>query len=173
MEQNDHLDLEVAKIQTDVLPVVSAAEKYEIIDQETLEGGINFLGKVKEAHDRVERTRKFFTKPLLDLKKTYDEKFTPTIDQLEAAEKMLKKKMVDYRLTLPENAPVAKTTKTADAKATFVKVWKFRVSEPERVPPEYLMVDEKKIDRVVKAGMRNIPGVEIWEDEEVRGSYAG
>ncbi len=171
-EEKDHLALEVQRIETDTLPIVRAAESYEIVNQESMEGGINFLGKIKAAADRVEQTRKFFTKPLLDLKKTYDSKFTPVTDELEKAEKALKKKMTDYRLTLPENAPAEKTTKTADAKATFVKVWKHRVIDETKVPPEYLMVNEKKIGKVVDAGIRNIPGVEIYETEEVRSSYA-
>lgn len=172
-EDQAHLDIEVAKIEEQLLPIARAAENYSIVDQESLEGAIDFLGKVKEAHDRVERTRKFFTKPLLDLKRTFDERFSPTADELEKAEASLKKKMTDYRLTLPSNATAPTTAKTADAKATFVKVWKYRVSEPDRVPPEYMKVDEDKIAKVVKAGIRNIPGVKIWEEEQVRAGYAG
>jgi phage host-nuclease inhibitor protein Gam len=171
MSENAHLDTEVAKIESDALPIAKAAASYQIVDQETLEHGINFLGKVKAAFDRVEQTRKFFTAPLLDLKKKYDAKFKPVLDELESAEKALKATMKDYRLTLPENAPT--TSKTADAKATFVKVWKHRIVDASKVPAEYLTVDEKKIAKVVTAGLRNIPGVEIYETEEVRGSYAG
>ena len=172
-EEKDHLDLEVKRIENDVLPIVRAAESYEIVDQETLEGGINFLGKIKASYDRVEQTRKFFTQPLLDLKKTYDGKFKPTLEELETAERMMKAKMTDYRLTLSENVPAPKTTKTADAKATFVKVSKFEVVNESAVPRDYLTVDTKKIGKVVDAGIKSIPGVKIWEAEEVRAGYAG
>lgn len=171
MEQTEHLDLEVQKIENDVLPIARAAESYEIVDQETLEGGINFLGKIKASYDRVEQTRKFFTQPLLDLKKTYDGKFKPTLSGLETAEQVLKSKMTEYRLTLPENS--VSTTRTPDAKATFVKVWKHRVLDANLVPREYLVVDDAKISRVVKAGMRTIPGIEIYEEEQVRAGYVG
>lgn len=173
MTDSNHLDTEVARIEGDVLPVAKAAESYEIVDPETMEGGINFLGKVKEAYDRVERTRKFFTGPLLELKKTYDAKFKPTLESLEKAEKALKVKMTDYRLTLPENAPAEKTTKTADAKVTFIKKWKFEVTDTKAVPAEYLTPDLVKIGKVVEAGIRNIPGVRVYEVEEVRAGYAG
>lgn len=171
MEQKDHLELEVQKIESDVLPIARAATSYEIVDQETMEGAVNFLGKVKEARDRVENTRKFFTKPLLDLKKVYDAKFNPTLSGLETAEQVLKTKMTEYRLTLPENS--VSTTRTSDAKATFVKVWRHRVVDAALVPREYLCVDESKISHVVKAGMRTIPGVEVYEEEQVRAGYVG
>lgn len=173
MTDDKHLSTEVAKIETEVLPIAKVASEWSIVDQASLEGGIDLLGKIKEAHDRVERTRKFFTGPLLELKRTYDARFTPTLDQLEAAEKALKRTMTDYRLTLPENAPVAKTTRTADAKATFVKVRKYRIVDTKLIPKEYWCVDLKKIDKVVDAGMNNIPGIEVYEEEQVRASYAG
>lgn len=172
MVDDKHLSTEVSKLETELLPIARAAETFAIVDTESLQDGIDFLGKVKEAHDRVERTRKFFTAPLLALKKTYDEKFAPTLDELEKAEKTLKGKMTDYRLTLPENAAV-KTERTADAKATFVKVRKFRIVDPAQVPKEYLCVDLKKIQKVVDAGMNTIPGIEVYEEEQVRASYAG
>lgn len=173
MSDNEHLDLEVRRIEGDVLPVARAAESYAIVDAETMEGGVNFLGKVKEAYDRVERTRVFFTKPLLDIKKTYDARFKPILDELEKAEKTLKTKMTDYRLTLPENAPTASTTKTADAKVTFIKKWKHRVVDAAKVPDAFWKIDDDKIAEQVRSGLRNLPGVEIFEVEEVRAGYAG
>lgn len=172
-EAKEHLDSEIQKIESDVLPITKAAEAYMIVDQDTLEGGINFLGKVKASYDRVEQTRTFFTKPLLDLKRTYDAKFKPTLDELEQAEKSLKRKMVAYRETLVTEDVQPKTTKTQDAKATFVEMWVHKVVDPALVPDEYWKIDEAKIAKVVTAGMRNIPGVQITRTEEVRSSYAG
>lgn len=172
-EKNEHLDIEVSKIENDVLPVARAAENYQIVDQESMEGAIDFLGKVKEAFDRVERTRKFFTGPLLELKKKYDGRFKTPLESLEKAEKSLKGKMTDYRLTLPENAPAAKTERTADAKVTFVKKWKHKVVDPSKVPDAFWKIDDDRIAEQVKAGLRTIPGVEIYEVEEVRAGYAG
>lgn len=43
------------------------------------------------------------------------------------------------------------------------KVWDFEVVDISKIPDEYMIVDEKKMRRVVKAGTRNIPGVRIFE----------
>jgi hypothetical protein len=173
MIDETHLTTEVTNIETELLPIVNTAKNLSIVDQETMEIGIDFLGKVKAMHDKVEQTRKFFVKPLLDIKRTYDEKFSPALDQLESAEKIIKKTMTDYRLTLRESAPAAKTIATDDAKVTFVKLRRFRVLDTSLIPKEYWCVDLKKIEKVVDSGMNNIPGIEVYDEEQVRSSYAG
>jgi hypothetical protein len=44
--------------------------------------------------------------------------------------------------------------------------WKGTVIDPSQVPEEYKIIDQKKINAVVKAGVRSIPGVKI---EQVSG----
>ncbi len=46
------------------------------------------------------------------------------------------------------------------------KVWAFEVVKPELVPRQYLVVDEAKIRAAVRSGVREIPGVHIFEDEQ-------
>jgi cell fate (sporulation/competence/biofilm development) regulator YlbF (YheA/YmcA/DUF963 family) len=60
-----------------------------------------------------------------------------------------------------------KTTRTDAGSASVRKVWRFEVIDESQVPREYLVVDEKKIRAVVKAGVRSIPGVRIYEDVDV------
>lgn len=47
------------------------------------------------------------------------------------------------------------------------KVWKFDVLDDEMVPREYLVVDEKLIRAAVAGGAREIPGVRIYQDEQI------
>ena len=55
-------------------------------------------------------------------------------------------------------------TRTEAGSAHQQKVWAFRVVDPGQVPREYLVVDERKLREAVKAGLRNIPGVEVFEE---------
>ena len=55
-----------------------------------------------------------------------------------------------------------KTVRAGAGSATTRQVWTFKIVDPSKVPDEYKVVDEKKIAAVVKAGVRNIPGVEIY-----------
>jgi colicin import membrane protein len=48
------------------------------------------------------------------------------------------------------------------------KVAKFEVTDAAKLPREYLCADEKAIRAAVNAGAREISGVRIWEDMDVR-----
>ena len=43
------------------------------------------------------------------------------------------------------------------------KTWDFSIEDEKLIPREYLCVDEKKIGKVVKAGIREIAGIRIFE----------
>jgi hypothetical protein len=68
---------------------------------------------------------------------------------------------------LPTVAVPEKTTHTESGSVTLRKRWTFEIVDPAQVPDEYKTVDERKIGAVVKAGIRNIPGVYIFEKEEL------
>jgi hypothetical protein len=51
--------------------------------------------------------------------------------------------------------------------ASMRKVWKFDVLDDELVPRDYLVVDESLIRKAMAAGVREIPGVRIYQDEQV------
>lgn len=55
-----------------------------------------------------------------------------------------------------------KTVRAGAGSATTRQVWTFKIVDSSRVPDEYKVIDEKKIAAVVRAGVRNIPGVEIY-----------
>jgi hypothetical protein len=66
----------------------------------------------------------------------------------------------------PPEAP--RTVRTEAGAAQLVKKWTFRVSDPALVPREYLALDERKVREAIRAGVREIPGLEIYEDQLTR-----
>lgn len=62
---------------------------------------------------------------------------------------------------IPEAPKVVRTEAGA---AHQRKEWVFRVTDPAAIPRDYLVVDERAIREAVKAGVREIPGVEIFEE---------
>lgn len=70
-------------------------------------------------------------------------------------------------------APVAMPTKkepvrSDSAVSSAVMVWKHETVNHTLVPRDYLMVDEVSIKAAIKAGIREIPGVRIFEEAEMR-----
>lgn len=74
----------------------------------------------------------------------------------------------DSILEEPVIVPVPKFEDTAKAEGiSYRDLWHGEVVNPALVPREYLMPDEKKIDRMAKAteGKVAIPGVKIWKEQ--------
>ena len=54
-----------------------------------------------------------------------------------------------------------------DGKLTKVKKWVWELENEALIPREYLSLDSKKVDEAVKQGVRNIPGIKVFEKEEI------
>lgn len=70
-------------------------------------------------------------------------------------------------LVLPATKAAPKTIQTGLGTATTKTVWDFVIEDEAKIPREYLTVDTKKIRAVVKAGVREIPGVRIFESDQL------
>jgi hypothetical protein len=62
----------------------------------------------------------------------------------------------------------ADPVRTESGSASTRMVWKWKVSNDNAIPRDYLMVDGKAIDAAIKAGLREIPGISIFEEADVR-----
>jgi hypothetical protein len=56
-----------------------------------------------------------------------------------------------------------KVTRTESGAAHIRMVWTAEVEDESKVPAEYKVIDMTKINRAVKDGVRNIPGVRVYE----------
>ena len=61
----------------------------------------------------------------------------------------------------------SKTVHSESGATTFKKVTDFEVVNPLEIPREYMQVDLVAIRKAVKSGVKNIPGVRIFETETV------
>ncbi|MBW2094182.1 MAG: hypothetical protein JRI80_04770, partial [Deltaproteobacteria bacterium] len=65
-------------------------------------------------------------------------------------------------IAVPEADKVVRSG--AGASAHTRRVWKAEIVDPDAVPREFCSPDIKKINEAVKAGIREMAGVRIWED---------
>ena len=93
-----------------------------------------------------------------------------------AAEQSGNKDEAEAILETPVQAPPVVVPKTTPkvAGVSFTKQWKFRITDPNKIPREYLTPDEVKIGGVVRAlkDKANIPGVEVFSVDGVSGRAA-
>lgn len=57
-----------------------------------------------------------------------------------------------------------KVTRTESGSASLRKVWAWKEIDFAKIPDEYKAIDVVKVNTAVKAGIRNIPGIEIFEE---------
>jgi hypothetical protein len=104
-----------------------------------------------------------------------------TLHNYVVAESLIKGKMKEFNMEKDRKAleELSEVTITSLAPpelrsklkhTTFVKKYKFEVTDPDKVPPEYLTPDLEAIARKVNAmgEMAKIPGVSVYRDDEVR-----
>jgi hypothetical protein len=72
-------------------------------------------------------------------------------------------------IPMPTVQAPAKTVKTAAGSLTTKVEWKFEVIDFAALPDEYKVPDAVKLGKVVRAGVREIPGVSIFSVETLGG----
>jgi len=70
-------------------------------------------------------------------------------------------------MPIPQVQEQARTVRGDLGTVSAKKVWDYEIVDERQIPPEFMMVNEKAIRAAVKAGVRNIPGVKIYQREEL------
>lgn len=92
------------------------------------------------------------------------------VDAFLAAERIREEAERISAAPVPMAAPVAPTYQKAAGLSTRT-YWKFRIDDPDLVPPYFLCPDLKKIGEYVKEhkGMTDIPGVYVYDSDTMVG----
>lgn len=144
-------------------------------------------GQIRE----IEKQRKELIAPMLEAQRKTNALFKRWTGPLDEINKHLRKELVGYeqrqeekRRAAEEEALastddpseyLAKITQavTPSAKAAGVsiqKTWKGRVVDFSKLPDEFKIIDQSKINKAVKlaGGEIDIPGVEVYQEKKVR-----
>lgn len=87
--------------------------------------------------------------------------------ELAEAEKVGKPPAPAFAMELSIGPGAANTTKSDTGAAVGRKVYVWKMVDEKAVPDEYWILDEKKINNLVKGGVREIPGIAITEEQGV------
>jgi len=92
--------------------------------------------------------------------------------EAEALQKKLyeeaKKANVEPVIVAPAMIPQPKTiARTETGSASVRKVWTFDIDDPRSIPRDYMILDQQKVRAAIRAGIREIPGLRIFEETSV------
>lgn len=88
--------------------------------------------------------------------------------EVEEAEDLLEEAVAKVEEAPQEVTDLKSVPKAPDPKGTTLrKVWKYRITDPEKVPREFMILDEKKIGFFARTykGSKEIPGIEIYSED--------
>ena len=175
----------------------SAQAATEMLAQvKDLEDKLDFRRKeIIDVPDRFVRKTNAFVKPMMDRLKAIEgkggiinRKLSDYSMKVELQRREIERKQNEARIALQKQVdaeakakgvetvvlpPVAVPTKkepvrSDSAVSSAVMVWKHEVIDADLVPRQYLAVDDKALAAAVKAGIRDIPGVRVFEEAEMR-----
>ena len=109
-------------------------------------------------------------RPLLEIQtiaKTKSAQWQARLEDRKRKDEEKIKKMIELLgiEDMPYLAPVEKTCRTEKAVLYTKTVRKFRIVDQSKIPAKYLMVDADAIERDIKMGTADIPGIEIYEEQ--------
>ncbi len=197
-------DQQVATISKEIESLQGKVANLIIRDEPSSKYGSDLKEFIKNAIKKLEDRRKFFVQPLNDHAKNINNEFKVLTLPLEDMLEILKTKLEEYifaqrerdkkeaeekQKKLDEMAEAnglpkvevkieEKRTITSSLGKTFTrKDWRWKVVDLNKIPREYFILDEKRINLEVKAHIKNIQGVssndlqiegiEIYQEETV------
>lgn len=73
----------------------------------------------------------------------------------------------DKQNKIIDDTAKTETINQSTANSTVRKVWAFKVTDLSKVPTEYLLINSVAVNKAIKAGVRNIEGLEIYQTSQV------
>ena len=188
------MSTELAKREAESVPeLVQLAHDLPIENEDDLVLAADALGAIKARYKLLETERKKATAPMLEAKAVIDAWFRPHTTSLEKAETILKSKMREAKTLFDSQRAMEAAKRRLEAAAAveadnipgalemvaeavemeaapvvpgvqFRDNWTFEIEDTSQIPAQYLMVDVRAIGAAVKRGVREIPGVRIYQE---------
>ena len=146
------------------------AQALYVSDEDSAKTALSMSLQARKLRQQLDESRKEIVKPHFDYQKAINKIVKDMEAKLEQIEEGLREKIVGWnenRKELPFENLTDLEIKVEDGQLYTQKKWDFNIDQSELIPFEYMSVDEKKIKEAIANGIRNIPGVQIFEKEEL------
>jgi len=167
---------------------LTLSQDVKVEDKEGYENAALMLSEIRIQKEMVEAHRESFVRPLADYIKNLNLLFKPSLDFLKSAEEVLKRGLLGFRAFCKEQEKESlvvaqKAAQDGDSdlfndqmalvssfqipkikNISFRDKWEFEVEDINKIPLEFLKVDEVKLKRLISEKKSNveIPGVRVF-----------
>lgn len=154
----------------DVGYISAVANSLYVSDEGSAKTALSMSLQLRKLRQQIDDSRKEIVKPHFDYQKAINKIVKDVEAKMEVIEENLKNKIEQWnqiRKEQPFENVIALELKVDDGQLYTQKKWDFTVDDSKSIPVEYLTLDEKKIKEAIANGVRNIPGVQIFQKEEI------
>ena len=178
------IDVKLKEKNKEVKSLIANSKKcFQVETKQDLIKATDIAVKVKITLQEIEDERKEYTAPLNQTLKKLNLAFKELTAPLKEMETQVKEAINSFR----EKEEQRRQEKEKELKATgdngdlivktdlpdivesnlgetrTVRRWSFKVIDEKKIPRKYLTLDEKKVNQEIGEGIRNIPGLEIYQ----------
>ena len=182
---------EIQVLEDKVSPLVKASQDYKLATVQDVDNASAILKELRDTERTIEEKRQEFVKPLNQSLKAINETFRRIAQPLVNARLVLSRRVLDWKIieTRRIEAEEARRRKIQEAhekaghqiSAPVVierlenkigntqtrKVWKFKVVDFSQVPDTFKVLNQVAINEMIRQGIRQIKGLEIYQEEQL------
>lgn len=129
----------------------------------------SFQDDLKHVEDITKQKTKIYQNKIKLKHRKAQEEARKAVEELQKKiDKEAKKAGVEApKIEAPVIPESPKVTRTDSGTSHIRKEWIFEITDPKKIPREYMKVDEQAIRKAVKAGIREIVGVRIYQETKI------
>lgn len=124
---------------------------------------------LREIENFLESGRKEVIKPYSDEIKEINSKFKLLEETVEETQNLVQEKLTKFYEEEQQN-PFGErfdSLEVSEGKMTIKKYWDYEIMDSEEIPRAFLSVNDEAIEMSIKNGIRNIPGIRVFENEKI------
>lgn len=140
----------------------------QVTCEDTAKHALSMALQSRKLEQTLEKSRSEITKPHVDYQRAVNKLVKDVNSKLQEMEDSLRIKIETWMSEQAENPFFnLEEIKVDDGMIYKQKSWDFDITDETKLPREYLTADLNAIEKAVKAGTRNIPGVKVTHKEKM------
>lgn len=161
---------ESLRAQLNLDPLIKQASDYKITCQEEARQALSMSMQARKIKKALEESRASIVRPHIDFQKAINQIVKDYTTKLESIEENLKTSLeswVEAQNAISDHCPELILSVT-DGSAKQTVELDFKIEDITKVPRKYLVIDEKLVKKAIKAGIRDIEGIKIYEKKTLK-----
>lgn len=150
-------------------PLIETAEKHNITCEVEAKNALSMSMQARKLKKSLEESRLNIVRPHIDFQRAINQIVKEYTSKLESIEVRLKGKLeawLELQANFNQNFSEM-VMEVDDGKLSQITTWTYELEDLSKVPLEFLALDEKKVKEKIKKGIREIPGLKIFEKTNV------